>query len=80
MRKDFYTPSEVAQILGVPHRRVRERLAAVEIEAEVDPCTDRWKIPKSSLNGSEATRPIEAEAGWQGAKALHLAELHRERV
>jgi hypothetical protein len=43
-------------MLGVPHRGVLERLDAGEIEAELDPRTGRWKIPKSSLNGSETTR------------------------
>ena len=80
MRKNFYSPSEVAQILGVPHRRVLERLAAGEIEAELDPRTGRWKIPKSSLNGSKTTGLTEAEAAWQDEKALLLAELHRERA
>lgn len=80
MTKDFYTPSEVAQILGVTHRYVLERLDAGEIEAELDPRTGRWKIPKSSLNGSETTGVTEAEAAWQDEKALLLAELHRERA
>ncbi len=81
MRKDFYTPSEVAQILGVPHRLILERLNAGEIEAEVDPRTGRWKIPKGSVNGSETTGLTEAEAAaWQDEKALLLAELDRERA
>ena len=80
MTKDFYTPSEVAQLLGVPHRRVLERLDAGEIEAELDPRTGRWKISKSSLNGSESTGLTEAEVAWQDEKALLLAELHRERA
>ena len=80
MANDFYTPSEVAEILGVPHRRVLERLDAGEIEAELDSRTGRWKIPKSSLNGSKTTGLTEAEAAWQHEKALLLAELHRERA
>ncbi len=80
MTKDFYTPSEVAQILGVPHRRVLERLAAGEIEGVQDPRTGRWKIPKESLNGSETERLSEEEARWREEKALLLAELHRERA
>jgi hypothetical protein len=80
MTKDFYTPSEVAQILDVPHRRVLERLAAGEIEAELDPRTGRWRIPKCSLNGSETINLTEAEAAWQDEKALLIAELHRERA
>ena len=80
MANDFYTPSEVAQILGVPHRRILERLAAGEIEAEQDPLTGRWKIPKESLNGSETERISQGEAQWREEKALLLAELHRERA
>ena len=43
MTKNFYTPSEIAQILGVPHRRILEQLTAGEIEAELhrDHWTDR---------------------------------------
>ena len=80
MTKDFYTPSEVAQILGVPHRRVLERLAAGEIEAELDPRTGRWRITKCSLNGSETINMTAEEAAWQDEKALLIAELHRERA
>ena len=80
MTKNFYTPSEIAQILGVPHRRILEQLAVGEIEAELDPRTGRWKIPKTTLNGTEITGLTEAEAAWQDEKALLLAELHRERA
>ncbi len=80
MTKNFYTPSEIAQILGVPHRRILEQLAAGEIEAERDPRTGRWKIPKSTLNGTETTGLTEAEAAWQDEKALLQADLHRERA
>ena len=80
MPKNFYTPSEIAQVLGVPHRRILEQLTAGEIEAELDPRTGRWKIPKSTLNGTETTGLTEAEAAWQDEKALLLAELHRERA
>ena len=80
MARDFYTPSEVAQILDVPLRRVLERSAAGEIEAEKDPHTGRWRIPKKSLNGSEAGRLTEGEAEWRQEKELLLAELRRERA
>jgi hypothetical protein len=80
MARDFYTPSEVAHILGVPLRRILERSAAGEIEAELDPRTGRWRIPKESLNGSETGRLTEGEAQWRQEKALLLAELHRERA
>ena len=80
MARDFYTPSEVAQILGVPIRRILERSAAGEIGAERDPRTGRWRIPKKSLSGSEAARLSEGEAEWRQEKALLLAELHRERA
>jgi excisionase family DNA binding protein len=53
MAMDFYTPSEVAKILGVPQRRVLGWLDAGEIEAERDPRTVRWRVPKDSLNVSE---------------------------
>jgi len=80
MAKDFYTPSEVARILDVPLRRILERSAAGEIEAEKDPHTGRWRIPKESLNGSETGRLSEGDAEWRQEKALLLAELHRERA
>ena len=81
MTKDFYTPSEVAQILRIPQRRVLEWLDAGEIDPELDLRTGRWKIPKSSMTGSETTTELtEAEAAWQDEKALLLAELHRERA
>jgi excisionase family DNA binding protein len=56
MARDFYTPSEVAKILGVPNRRIFEWLTAGEIEAERDLLTGRWRIPKASLNASETER------------------------
>ena len=80
MARAFFTPSEVAQILGVPLRRILERSAAGEMEAEKDPRTGRWRIPKKSLNGSETGRLTEGEAEWRQEKALLLAELHRERT
>ena len=80
MARDFYTPSEVAQILGVPLRRILERSAAGEIEAEKDPRTGRWRVPKKFLDGSETGRLTEGEAEWRQEKALLLAELHRERA
>ena len=43
MANYFYTPSEVAQILGVPHRRILERLAAGEIEPAQSKGS-RWKL------------------------------------
>jgi hypothetical protein len=80
MARNFYTPSEVGQILGVPLRRILERLAAQEIEAEKDPLTGRWRIPKESLNGSETGRLSEGEAEWRQEKALLVAESRRERA
>jgi excisionase family DNA binding protein len=80
MARDFYTPSEVAKILGVPLRRILERSAAGEIEAEKDPRTGRWRIPKKSLDGSETGRLSEGEAEWRQEKALLVAESHRERA
>ncbi len=56
---DFYTPAEVAKLLRVPHRRVLEWLDAGEIEAQRDPRTGRWKIPRGSLNVSETERLTE---------------------
>ena len=80
MTNDFYTPSEVAQILGVPHRRVLARLAAGEIGGVQDPRTGRWKIPKESLNGWETERLTDGEARWRQEKESLLAELRRERA
>ena len=55
----FYTPSEVAKLLRVPQRRVLEWLDAGEIEAERDPRTGRWRIPRGSLDVSETERLTE---------------------
>ncbi len=56
---DFYTPSEVAHILRVPQRRVLGLLDAGQIEAERDPRTGRWRVPKGSLDASETERLTE---------------------
>ena len=80
MSNDFYTPLEAARILGVSHRRILERLTAGEIEAELDPHTGRWRIPKGSVNSSETTQLTEAELAWRDEKALLQAELHKERA
>jgi excisionase family DNA binding protein len=80
MPRNFYTPYEAAQILDVPLRRILERSAAGEIEAEKDPRTGRWRIPKESLDGSETGRLTEGGAEWQQEKALLLDELQRERA
>lgn len=80
MSNDFYTPLEAARILGVSHRRILERLTAGEIEAELDPQTGRWRIPKGSVNSSETTQLTEAELAWRDEKALLQAELHKERA
>jgi len=80
MARNFYTPSEVAQILGVPLRRILERSAAGEIEAEKNPRTGRWRTPKESLDGSETGRLSEGEAEWRQEKALLVAEPQRERA
>jgi len=80
MARDFYTPSEVAKLLGVPLRRILERLAAGEIEAEKDPRSGRWRVPKTSLNVSEAGRLTKGEAEWRQEKALLVAESRRERA
>ena len=80
MSNDFYTPLEAARILGVSHRRILERLTAGEIEAELDPHTGRWRIPKGSVNSSETTQLTEAELAWRDEKALLQAELHKEQA
>jgi hypothetical protein len=80
MPRNFYTPYEAAQILDVPLRRILERSAAGEIEAEKDPLTGRWRIPKESLDGSETGRLSEGEAEWRQEKALLLDELQRGRA
>ena len=60
MARAYFTPSEVAKILGVPQRRVLEGLAAGEIEgAELDPSTGRWRIPKVALDASGTGRLAE---------------------
>jgi excisionase family DNA binding protein len=59
MTRDFYTPSEAAKVLRVPQRRILEWLDAGQIEAQRDPRTGRWKIPRGSLNVSETERLTE---------------------
>ncbi len=59
MAIDFYTPAEVAKLLRVPQRRILELLDAGQIEAERDPRTGRWRVPKDSLNASETERLTE---------------------
>ncbi len=56
---DFYTPREVAKLLRVPQRRILELLDAGQIEAQRDPRTGRWRIPRDSLNASETERLTE---------------------
>ncbi len=56
---DFYTTSEAAKLLRVPQRRILEWLDAGQIEAERDPRTGRWRIPRDSLNASETERLTE---------------------
>jgi hypothetical protein len=80
MPRNFFTPSEVAQILGVPLRRILERSAAGEIEAEKDPRSGRWRTTKEFLDGSETGRLSEGEAEWRQEKALLVAESRRERA
>jgi excisionase family DNA binding protein len=68
MAMDFYTPAEVAKVLRVPQRRILEWLDAGEIEAERDPRTGRWKIPKGSLSASETERLTELRIEEQLAR------------
>ncbi len=77
---DFHTPSEAARILHVPQRRVLEWLAAGEIEAEKDPVSGRWKIPKGSLAGSGPARRTEEELAWRYERERLLSELHDWRA
>ena len=65
MAMDFYTPSEAAKLLRVPQRRVLELLDAGQIEAERDPRTGRWRVPKDSLNASETQRLTELLTGGE---------------
>ena len=76
----FYTAPEVAEILGVPQRRVPERLATEEIEGERDPITGRWKVPEGALDRFGLARPSAAEATWLEEKECLLAELRKERA
>jgi hypothetical protein len=80
MARDFFTPSEVAKILGVPLRRILERSAAGEIEAEKDPRSGRWRTTKEFLDGSETGRLTKGGAEWRQEKALLVAESRRERA
>jgi excisionase family DNA binding protein len=77
--RDSYTLSEVAEILHVPLRRVLEWLASGEIEAEQDPHSGRWRVPKRSLMGSTPARQSEEELSWRYEKERILLKLHEER-
>lgn len=77
--KDSYTLSEVAEILHVPLRRVLDWLAAGEIEAEQDPHSGRWRVPKGSLTGSTPVKQTEEEHSWRYEKERLLLKLHEER-
>lgn len=50
VRKEFYTLTEAAQVLGITQRRLLEMLAAKEIEGEQDPQSSRWKISKHAVH------------------------------
>jgi excisionase family DNA binding protein len=49
-RRDFYTLTEAARVLGVPQRRLLEMLETGEIEGEQDPQSSRWKIPRQAVD------------------------------
>ena len=49
VRKDFYSVSEAARVLGLGQRRILEMLETKEIEGERDSTTSRWKIPKHAV-------------------------------
>ena len=49
-RKEFYTLTEAAQVLGITQRRLLEMLAAKEIEGEQDSQSSRWKISKHAVH------------------------------
>jgi len=49
-RRDFYTLTEAARVLGVPQRRLLEMLETGEIEGEQDPQSSRWKIPRHAVD------------------------------
>lgn len=79
-RGDSYTLSEVAEILHVPLRSVLEWLEAGEIAAEQDPTSGRWRVPKSTLKGSEPAKQTEEELAWRYEKERVLLKLHEARV
>ena len=77
MARNFYTPSEVAQILGVPLRRILERSAAGEIEAERS--KGFWRRPFGELTAERAramlpTCRLGARLGAKASMARILEE------
>jgi excisionase family DNA binding protein len=55
--RDFYTLAEAARVLEIPQRRLLEILETGEIEAEQDPLSSRWRIPKHAVDGLVLTGP-----------------------
>lgn len=49
-RKELYTLTEAARILDTPQRRLLEMLETGQIEAEQDPQSSRWRIPKYAVD------------------------------
>jgi excisionase family DNA binding protein len=55
--RDFYTLAEAARVLEIPQRRLLEILETGEIEAEQDPLSSRWRIPKHAVDRLVLTGP-----------------------
>ena len=61
VKKDFYTVSEAAKVLGVGQRRILEMLETKKIEGERDPISGRWKISKHAVRELAPEQPTDAE-------------------
>jgi excisionase family DNA binding protein len=86
-RRDFYTLTEAARVLGVPQRRLLEMLETGEIEGEQDPQSSRWKIPRHAVDEPVSAAPSPEgpteELPQQSSEMIQqlvdeLGSLHRE--
>lgn len=65
---DFYSPEEVAKVLGIPERRVFGMLCSGELEGHQDEWA-RWCVPASALNAPRDPKPSSEPEGSAGNDA-----------
>ncbi len=59
IRKDFYTVSEAAKVLGVGQRRILQMLKTREIAGERDPTSSLWKISAHAVHELAPKKPAD---------------------